>query len=75
MKTEYFVTVKSNTKNGSDGSTMGPYISREECKQFIKEHNKKMFINPSVTFISDDSITYQSNNIKINYSIVKKSIV
>lgn len=72
MKNEFFVTVTNLNLN--DGSTMGPYNSREECKNFIKSHNKTIFKNPSIVYISDNIITYKENNLKIKYEIFVKNV-
>ena len=71
MRTEYFVSVINETLN--DGSTLGPYDSRAECKQFISGHNK-LLKNPKVIFISDDKIIYRCNDIVICYEIIIKEV-
>ena len=40
MRTDFFVTVITPVLNTS--STLGPYVSREECKMMINKNNKNI---------------------------------
>lgn len=72
MRTDFFVTVITPVLNTS--STLGPYVSREECKMMINKNNKNIFTKAQVTQVADDSITYTQGKLSIKYIIFSKTI-